>query len=118
MTLFSAAAAAALEHHDDGLQPGLYSHSVELEFTVKTNGKFAPSIVVKILAQLVLDEPDVVFVDRNGNRILIEAFPENKAEFDEVFSSTIDGGRLSCKFAIQSSQTSFHTIKVSVWSIL
>jgi hypothetical protein len=91
MTLFSAAAAAALKHHDDGLQPDLYSHSVELEFTVKTKGKFAPSIVVKILAQLLLDEPGVVFVHCNGNRILIEAFPETKAEFDEVFSSTIDG---------------------------
>jgi hypothetical protein len=78
MTLFSAATAAAPEHHDDGLQPGLYSYSVELEFTVKTNGKFAPSIVVKILAQLVLDEPDVVFVDCNGNRILIDAFPKTK----------------------------------------
>jgi hypothetical protein len=77
MTLFSSAAAAALEHHNNGLQPGIYSRSVELEFTVKTNGKFPPSIVVKILAQLVLlDEPDVVFVDRNGYRILIEAFPE------------------------------------------
>jgi hypothetical protein len=118
MSLFSAAAAAALEHRDDGLQPGLYSHSVELELTVKTNGKFAPSIVVKILAQLVLDEPDVVFVDRSGHRILIEDFPETKADFDEVFSSTIDGGRLSCKFAIQSSNTSFRTIKISVWSIL
>jgi hypothetical protein len=92
--------------------------SVELEFTVKTNGKFDPSIIVKILAQLVLDEPNVVFVDCNGNRILIKAFPETKAEFDEVFSSTIDGGRLSCKFAIQSSKNSFHTIKISVWSIL
>jgi hypothetical protein len=118
MTLFSAAAAAALERFDEGPQPGLYSYSVELEFTVKTNRKFAPSIVVKILAQLMLEEPDVVFVDPNGDRIMIDDFPQSKDEFDEIFSTTTDSGRLSCTFKIHSSKNSFHAIKISVWAIL
>jgi hypothetical protein len=62
MTIFSAAAEAALERSDDGLQPGVYSYPTELEFTVKTNGRF--TIIVKILAKLVLDEPDVESLKR------------------------------------------------------
>jgi hypothetical protein len=85
---------------------------------LKQTAKFALSIVVKLLAQLVLDDPGVVFVDRNGQRILTEDFPETKTAFDEAFRATIDGGRLSCKFTIQSSTASFHTIKISVWPIL
>jgi hypothetical protein len=49
---------------------------------------------------------------------VIEDFPETKPAFDEAFNATIDGGRLSCKFTIQSSTASFHTIKISVWPIL
>jgi hypothetical protein len=67
---------------------------------VKSNGKFAPSIVVQILAKLVLDEPDVVFADSNGQRIMVEDFPKDKTAFDDVFCTTTAGGRLLCKFEI------------------
>jgi hypothetical protein len=72
MTTFSAAAAAALEHPDNHLKPGIYSYTVELGFTVKTNGQFAPSLVVKILAKLLLDEPDIAFVDSKRQRITVD----------------------------------------------
>jgi hypothetical protein len=98
MAIFSAAAAAALESPDNGIQPGLYVYPTELEFTVKSNGKFAPSIVVKILVKLLLDEPDVVFADGNGQRIMVEDFPQDKIEFDEVFCTSTADGRLLCKF--------------------
>jgi hypothetical protein len=85
MTTFSAAAAAALERPDDGLKPSLYSYVTELELTVKNNGQFAPGIVVQILAKLVLNEPDIVFVDGTQQSIAVADFPPSKAEFDEVF---------------------------------
>jgi hypothetical protein len=83
MTLFSAAAAAALECSCDGHRPGIYAYPTELEFTAKTNGKYAPAIVVKILAKIVLDEPDVVFVAGNGSRIMVDTFPQSEPEFDK-----------------------------------
>jgi hypothetical protein len=68
MTL-SAAAAAALDLPNNGLKPGLYSYVTQLEFNVKKKGRFAPSIVVQILAKLVLDDADIVFVDGTGQHI-------------------------------------------------
>jgi hypothetical protein len=118
MTLFSAAAAAALERSGDGHRPGIYAYPTELEFTAKTNGKYAPAIVVKILAKIVLDEPDVVFVAGNGSRIMVDTFPQSKPEFDEAFCTSTSGDKLSCKFEIQSSRHSFHAIKIGVWDIL
>jgi hypothetical protein len=118
MTLFSAAAAAALERADDDPQPGVYSYSTELEFTVKTNGKYAPAIVVKVLAKIVLDEPDVVFVAGNGTRITVDTFPQSKEEFDAAFCTSTTGDKLTCKFEIKSSRASFHSIKIGVWDIL
>jgi hypothetical protein len=112
MALFSAAAAAAIERPAEGSTPGIYSYPTELEFNVKSNGRFAPSIVVKILAQLLLDEPDVVFTDSKGHRIMVEDFPKAKIEFDDVFCTTTAGGRLSCKFEIRSSRHSFHAVKI------
>jgi hypothetical protein len=118
MAIFSAAAAAALERSDDGLQPGVYSYPIELEFTVKTNGHFAPAIIAKVLAKLVLDGPDVFFVARDGNRILIDNFPQSKAEFDDTFCASTSSGKLSCKFEIRSSRNSIHAIKIDAWDIL
>jgi hypothetical protein len=118
MALFTAAAAAAIERPAEGSIPGIYSYPTELEFNVKSNGRFAPSIVVKILAQLLLDEPDVVFTDSKGHRIMVEDFPKAKIEFDDVFCTTTAGGRLSCKFEIRSSRHSFHAVKIGVWDIL
>jgi hypothetical protein len=65
MTLFNAAAAApaTLERPDHGLKPGIYGYVAALEFTVKKNGQFTPALVAKILAKLVLDDPDIFFVD-------------------------------------------------------
>jgi hypothetical protein len=85
---------------------------------VKTNGRFAPAIIVKVLAKLILDEPDVVFVAGDGNRILINNFPQSKAEFDDTFCASTSSGKLSCKFEIRSSRNSFHAIKIGVWDIL
>jgi hypothetical protein len=112
MTIFSAAAAAALERPDDGLKPGLYSFVTELELTLKKNGQFAPGIVAQILAKLVLDEPDIVFVDGTQQSISVADFPTLKAELDEVFYTSTSDGPLSCKFEIQSYRNSFHDIKV------
>jgi hypothetical protein len=111
MTTFSAAAAAALERPNDNLKPGIYSYAVELEFTVKTNGQFASSLVVKILAKLLLDEPDIAFVDSKCQRITVNEFPTSKADSNDVFSTTTTGGRLLCQFEIQSFRNSFHAIK-------
>jgi hypothetical protein len=97
---------------------GVYSYPTKLEFTVKTNGRFAPAIIVKVLAKLVLDEPDVVFVADDGNRILVDSFPQSKAEFDDTFCASTSGGKLSCKFEIRSSRNSYHAIQIGVWDIL
>jgi hypothetical protein len=118
MTLFSTAAAAALERSDDDPQPGVYSYATELEITVKTNGKYAPAIVVKVLAQIVLDEPDVVFAAGDGTCITVDNFPQSKSEFDAAFCTSTTGDKLTCKFEIQSSRHSFHSIKIGVWDIL
>jgi hypothetical protein len=95
MAIYSAAAAAALERSDDGLQPGVYSYPTEIEFMVKMNGRFAPAIIVKILAKLVLDEPDIVFVDGDRTRIMVDNFPQSKKEFDEKFCASTSSNKLS-----------------------
>jgi hypothetical protein len=118
MMLFSAAAAAALECSDDGLQPVVYAYLTKIEFTVKTSGKYAPAIVVTVLAKIVLDKPNVVFVAGDGSRIMIDTFPQSKSEFDEAFCTSSSGDKLTCKFKIQSSRHSFHFIKIGVWDIL
>jgi hypothetical protein len=118
MTPFSAAAVAALERPNEGLKPGVYSYVTELELTVKKNGQFAPGIVAQILAKLVLDDPDIVFVDGSQQHILVANFPTSKAEFNEVFCTSTSGGWLSCKFETQSYRNSFHDIKVGAWDLL
>jgi hypothetical protein len=118
MVIYSAAAAAALERSDDGLQPGVYSYLTEIEFMVKTSGRFVPAIIVKILAKLILDEPDIVFVDGDRTRIMVDNFPQSKEEFDEKFCASTSSDKLSCKFEIRSSRNSFHAIKIGVWDIL
>jgi hypothetical protein len=118
MTLFSAAAAAALERSDDDLQPGVYAYPTELKSTVKTKGKYAPAIVVKVLAKIVLDEPDVVFVAVDRTHIMVDTFSQSKSEFDAAFCTSTIGDKLTRKFEIQSSRHSFHSIKIGVWDIL
>jgi hypothetical protein len=106
MSLFSTAAAAALDLPDNGLKPGLYSYTTEWEFNVKKNGQFAPSIVVQILAKLVLDDADIVFVDGTGQHITVEDFPISKTWFDDVVCTTTANSKLSCNFEIQSNRSS------------
>jgi hypothetical protein len=118
MAIYSAAAAAASEGLDDDLQPGVYSYPTEIEFMVKTNGRFAPAIIVKILAKLVLDAPDIVFIDGDRTRIMVDNFPQSKEEFDEKFCASTCSDKLSCKFEIRSSRKSFHANKIGVWDIL
>jgi hypothetical protein len=105
--------AAALECPDHGLQPGIYAYVAALEFIVKRNGQFAPALVTKILAKLVLDDPDIVFVDGTRQHINADDLPTSKADFDDVFSTSTSGGRLSCKFEIQSAK-----LKIGVWDLL
>jgi hypothetical protein len=118
MTLFTAAAAAALKRPDHGLQPGIYAYVTALEFIVKKNGQFTQSLVAKILAKRLLDDPDIVFVDGTRQHIDADDLPTSKLDFDEVFSTSTSGGRLSCKIEIQSVKPSFHTLKIGVWDLL
>jgi hypothetical protein len=118
MTLFTATAAAALECPDHGLQPGIYAYVAALEFIVKKNGQFTPTLITKILMKLVLDDPDIVFVDGTRQHIDADDLPTSKANFDDVFSTSTSGGHMSCKFEIQSAKPSFHTLKIGVWDLL
>jgi hypothetical protein len=77
-----------------------------------------PSLAAKILAKLVLDDPDIVFVGGTRQRIDADDLPTSKLDFDEVFSTNTSGGRLSCKIEIQSAKPSFHTLKIGVWDLL
>jgi hypothetical protein len=74
--------------------------------------------MIKVLAQIVLDEPDVVFAAGNGTWIMVDTFQQSKAEFDAAFCTSTTSDKLTCKFEIQSSRSSFHTIKIGVWDIL
>jgi hypothetical protein len=49
MTLFSAAAAAALEPPSNQLPSGLYSHRAEVQFDVSTTGNRAPALLLSVL---------------------------------------------------------------------
>jgi hypothetical protein len=118
MTTFSTATTAALDRPDDGVKPGIYSYIAELEFNVKNNGQFAPSIVVQLLAKLILDDADIIFIDGTRQRITVNDFPISKDAFDDVFCTTTAAGKLSCKFVIQSERSSFHAIEIGVWDIL
>jgi hypothetical protein len=114
MTLFTTAATAALKSPDHDLQPGIYAYVTALEFTVKKNGQFAPAIVAKILAKRVLDDPDIVFLDSTRQRINVDDLPTSKANFNEVFSTSTSGGRLSCQFEVQSAKPSL----IGAWELL
>jgi hypothetical protein len=54
-----------------------------------------------------------------GNQRLDQAkMPLDEATFDEVFSTTLASGRLTCRFEIQSECRTFHPIKMGTWNIL
>jgi hypothetical protein len=116
MTLFSATAAAALELPSNMLTIVLYSFLTEVQFNVSSTGNRAPALMLSVLRQLATDDATIVFCDADANHIDIDPFPFSKAAFDELFSTSMHNGKLSC--AIRSSQKSFHSIKVGVWDIL
>jgi hypothetical protein len=118
MTLFSAAAAAALEPPSNHLPSGRYSHRAEVQFDVSTTGSRAPALLLSILKKLIEEDPEVAVCDANGKHINTEAFPSTKTVFDTIFSTSTSNGKLSCKFEIRSNLKSFHSIKISVWDIL
>jgi hypothetical protein len=75
MTTFSAAATAALDRPNDGVKPGIYSYVSELECNVKKNKQFAPSTVVQLLAKLILDDANIVFIHGTRQRNTVDDFP-------------------------------------------
>jgi hypothetical protein len=84
---FSAASTAALDAHA-APDHGVYSYSTEVEFMMKTTASNAPAILSLMLAELILDEPTIVFNNADNKRIHQSELPTNKATFDEVFSTT------------------------------
>jgi hypothetical protein len=112
MTLFSAAAAAALEPPSNMLSIGLYSFLTEVQFDVSSTGNRAPPLMLSVLRQLATEDPDIVFCDAVANHIDIDQFPSSKAAFKKLFSASTHNVKLSCRFEIRSSQKSFHSIKV------
>jgi hypothetical protein len=120
---FSAAAAATPEAHatlDTHAAPdhGIYSYSTEVEFMMKTTASNAPTILSLILAKLVVDEPTIVFNNADNKRIHQSELLTDKANFNEVFSTTSFAGRLTYRFEVQSDRHSSHPIKLGVWDIL
>jgi hypothetical protein len=115
---FPAAAAATLEASTNYLPIGLYSYPTEVQFDVKTVGNRAPAFLRRILHQLQADEPTIVFCNHGADPIHPDAFPTDKATFDEMFSTATVRNLLSCRFEIRSNRKSFHAIKVGVWDIL
>jgi hypothetical protein len=88
MMLFTAAVAAALELSPSSLSTGVYAYHTVLRFDLATNAHNAPQLVSAILAQLQLDEPDIVFTNSDARRIDNDNLPEDKPAFDTTFAVT------------------------------
>jgi hypothetical protein len=117
MTIFTAAAAAALEAPTTALPTGIYSYLTEVQFDVSANGNNAPALLLRILKKLVADEPNIVFCDADHAPINIDEFPNSKAAFDILFATSTNNTKLSCRFDIRSARALFHSIQVGVWDI-
>jgi hypothetical protein len=117
MMPFSAAAAAALEISPSSLATGVYAYHTVLRFDVATNARNAPQLVSSILAQMQLDEPDIVFTNGDAKRIDNDDLPADKLAFDDTFAVTTNRNSLHCHFVINSSCT-FHQVKIGVWALL
>jgi hypothetical protein len=118
MTLFTAAAAAALEAPTTALPNGIYSYDTEVQFDVTETGNKAPALLLRLLQKLAADEPTIVFCDSAHAPINIDEFPSAKENFDVLFSTSTNRTKLSCRFEIRSARKSFHSIKIGVWDIL
>jgi hypothetical protein len=118
MTVFSAAATAALEHdHASSIDNGVFAYHAVIKLDVDKNGRNAPGIVSAILAKIQLDEPTVVFTDKDTHRIDNDDLPTDKTTFDAAFAVTTNRNALYCHLVINSART-FHQIKVGVWDLL
>jgi hypothetical protein len=118
MTIFLAAAAAALEHDPaSSTDNGVFAYHAVIKLDVEKNGRNAPGIVSVILAKIQLDEPTVVFTDKDNKRIDNDDLPTDKLTFDAAFAVTTNRNSLYCHLVINSART-FHQIKVGVWDLL
>jgi hypothetical protein len=117
MTIFTAAAAAALETVDSSLANGVYAYPTVLRLDVSANARNAPHLISLLLAKLQLDEPNIAFTDSNEVSIDNNDLPQDKANFDNAFDIATKRNALHCHFIIKSSRT-FHQLKVGVWDIL
>jgi hypothetical protein len=118
MTIFTAAAAAALEVPTNAMPTGIYSYNTEVQFDVIATGNKAPALLLRLLQKLVNDEPNIVFCDSDQAPINIDEFPTAKETFDVLFSTSTNRNKLSCRFEIRSARKSFHSVKIGVWAIL
>jgi hypothetical protein len=120
MTLTKAAAAAALDAPPDANDTSLNRYGTRLEFPVKEAPSNAPNLLQKLLATLVATTPGILFYTADNEKIDVEVFPKEKAQFDQVFGTIVTeqrNQRLVVGFEIRSVAT-FHSIKKSVWSLL
>jgi hypothetical protein len=112
MTIFSAAAAAALEHDPaSSTDDGVFAYHAVIKLDVEKNGRNAPRIASVILAKIQLDEPTVVFTDKDTQRIDNDDLLTDKITFDAAFAVTTNRNALYCHLVINSART-FHQIKV------
>jgi hypothetical protein len=107
MPFSAAAAAAAALDATSGPTHGLYSHSTEVGFLMKSNANKAPAILSLILAKLVLDEPSIVMYDAANSRISQAEMPTDKVSSDDIFSVTSSASQLTCRVEIQSDRRTF-----------
>ena len=73
-----------------------------------------------MLSALVGSQPDTLFYTATGEKIDVEDFPKEKAQFDAVFNTIITeecNQRLVVGFEIRSTSL-FHPLKKSVWPLL
>ena len=120
MTLFSAAAAAALDAPPDASDTSLYRYRTRIEFPVKKSLSNAPNLLQKLLATLVGTIPGILFYNAADEKIDVEDFPRDKTQFDHIFKTIVTeerNQRLVISFEIRSDQH-FHAIKKSVWTFL
>jgi hypothetical protein len=117
MTLFTAAAAAALKLDNNSLANGVFAYHAVIRLDCSHNARIAPSVVSLLLAKMQLDEPSIVFTDGNNRRIANDDLPHDKTSFDATFGTVTHRKSLHCHFVIQSNR-SFHQIKLGVWSLL
>jgi hypothetical protein len=117
MTLFTAAAAAALEAPTRSLPIGVYSYLTEVQFDANAVGNRAPTLLLSLLRKILADKPNLVYCDAVADHINIDEFPSLKTDFDTMFSTPTSGGKLSCRFEIRSTSKSFHSIKIRAWDV-